>query len=59
MDSSVVCRHTKQQQQQKKKIQTPSKKGATSTKTRLKDVEAASEIFIGLFHINLTLQKLL
>jgi hypothetical protein len=36
-----------------KKTQAPSKKGATSTKKRLKDIEAALEILvIGLFHIN-------
>jgi len=57
MDSSVVCCHTKKE---KKKTQTPSKSGETSTQLRLNDVDAALQIFvIGLFHINFTSRKLL
>jgi hypothetical protein len=56
MDSPVVCCHAKKE----KKTQTPSKSGETSTQLRLKDVDAALEIFvIDLFHINFTLRKLL
>jgi len=58
MDSSVVCCHTKREK--KKRTQTPSKSGETSTQLRLKDVDAALEMFvIDLFHINFTLRKLL